>query len=85
MIDTCLRKILIDRDVIGAQEYVPLAGEGGFGSELCVRARRLTEPILLPFSYTKQIIADLLQNKIDMAQLVITKALSKTGKDCYAS
>ncbi|KAG0235930.1 DNA-directed DNA polymerase delta [Actinomortierella wolfii] len=48
VIDTCLRKILIDRDVIGAQEY------------------------------TKQIIADLLQNKIDMAQLVITKALSKT-------
>ncbi|ORZ22880.1 DNA polymerase family B-domain-containing protein [Lobosporangium transversale] len=48
VIDTCLRKILIDRDVVGAQEY------------------------------TKQIIADLLQNKIDMAQLVITKALSKT-------
>ncbi|KAG0004858.1 DNA-directed DNA polymerase delta [Entomortierella chlamydospora] len=48
VIDTCLRKILIERDVVGAQEY------------------------------TKQIIADLLQNKIDMAQLVITKALSKT-------
>ncbi|KAG0326563.1 DNA-directed DNA polymerase delta [Dissophora globulifera] len=48
VIETCLRKILIDRDVTGAQEY------------------------------TKQIIADLLQNKIDMAQLVITKALSKT-------
>ncbi|KAG0335796.1 DNA-directed DNA polymerase delta [Podila horticola] len=48
VIDTCLRKILIDRDVLGAQDY------------------------------TKQIIADLLQNKIDMAQLVITKALSKT-------
>ncbi|KAG0364263.1 putative delta DNA polymerase [Gamsiella multidivaricata] len=48
VIDTCLRKILIDRDVVGAQDY------------------------------TKQIIADLLQNKIDMAQLVITKALSKT-------
>ena len=29
--------------------------------------------------YTKQIIADLLQNKVDMAQLVITKQLSKTG------
>ncbi|KAI1321493.1 DNA-directed DNA polymerase delta [Mortierella claussenii] len=53
VIDTCLRKILIDRDVIGAQEY------------------------------TKQIIADLLQNKIDMAQLVITKALSKTGKSMH--
>ena len=31
------------------------------------------------FSYTKQTIADLLQNKVDMSQLVITKALSKTG------
>lgn len=30
-------------------------------------------------SYTKQVISDLLQNKIDMSQLVITKALSKTG------
>ncbi|KAF9581072.1 DNA-directed DNA polymerase delta [Lunasporangiospora selenospora] len=47
VIDTCLRKILIDKDVIGAQDY------------------------------TKQVIADLLQNKVDMAQLVITKALSK--------
>ncbi|KAK3815059.1 MAG: delta DNA polymerase [Benniella sp.] len=48
VIETCLRKILIERDVNGAQEY------------------------------TKRVIADLLQNKIDMAQLVITKALSKT-------
>ncbi|KAF9931664.1 DNA-directed DNA polymerase delta, partial [Modicella reniformis] len=39
VIDTCLRKILIDRDVEGAKEY------------------------------TKQTIADLLQNKVDMAQL----------------
>jgi len=30
-------------------------------------------------SYTKQIISDLLQNKVDMSQLVITKALAKTG------
>lgn len=30
-------------------------------------------------SYVKQTIADLLQNKIDMSQLVITKALAKTG------
>jgi DNA polymerase delta subunit 1 len=28
--------------------------------------------------YTKNIIADLLQNKVDMSQLVITKALSKS-------
>ncbi|KAF9438595.1 DNA-directed DNA polymerase delta [Entomortierella beljakovae] len=48
VIETCLRKILIDRDVIGAQNY------------------------------TKKTISDLLQNKVDMAQLVITKALSKT-------
>jgi hypothetical protein len=30
--------------------------------------------------YTKQTISDLLQNKVDMSQLVITKALSKTGE-----
>jgi hypothetical protein len=30
-------------------------------------------------SYVKQTIADLLQNKIDMSQLVITKALAKAG------
>lgn len=46
-IETVLRKILIDRDVEGAQTYV------------------------------KDMISDLLQNKIDMSQLVITKALSK--------
>lgn len=36
--------------------------------------------------YTKQIISDLLQNKIDMSQLVITKALAKvdyTGKQAH--
>jgi DNA polymerase delta subunit 1 len=48
VIDTALRKMLIDKDVEGAQEY------------------------------TKNIIADLLQNKVDMSQLVITKALSKS-------
>ncbi|KAI9019821.1 DNA polymerase family B-domain-containing protein [Hyaloraphidium curvatum] len=47
VLDTCLRKILMDRDVTGAIDYA------------------------------KQTIADLLQNKIDMSQLVITKALSK--------
>ncbi len=31
-------------------------------------------------SYVKQTISDLLQNKVDMSQLVITKALSKTGE-----
>ncbi|KAF7794322.1 hypothetical protein EIP86_005456 [Pleurotus ostreatoroseus] len=47
VISTCLHKLLIDRDVKGAEDYA------------------------------KQIIADLLQNKIDMSQLVITKALAK--------
>jgi len=48
VIETCLHKMLIDRDVKAAE------------------------------SYTKQVISDLLQNKIDMSQLVITKALAKT-------
>ncbi|WVQ62616.1 uncharacterized protein L199_000763 [Kwoniella botswanensis] len=47
VIETCLFKMLIDRDVKGAEEYV------------------------------KQTISDLLQNKVDMSQLVITKALAK--------
>ena len=47
VIETCLRKMLIDRDVRGAEDY------------------------------TKQVISDLLQNKIDMSQLVISKALAK--------
>ena len=51
VIDTSLRKILIDRDIEGAKFYV------------------------------KQVISDLLQNKIDLSQLVITKALSKAGED----
>lgn len=53
VIDTCLRKILIERDVEGAKDYA------------------------------KQVISDLLQNKIDLSQLVISKALSKSG-DEYA-
>ncbi|KIK61596.1 hypothetical protein GYMLUDRAFT_42607 [Collybiopsis luxurians FD-317 M1] len=56
VIETCLKKMLIDRDVQGAQEYV------------------------------KQTISDLLQNKVDMSQLVITKALAKTeyaGKQAH--
>ncbi|RKP12455.1 delta DNA polymerase [Piptocephalis cylindrospora] len=51
LIDTCLRKILIDRDVVGAQNYA------------------------------KQVISDLLQNKIDLSLLVISKALTKTEYD----
>lgn len=51
VIDTSLRKILIDRDVEGAKAYV------------------------------KQVISDLLQNRIDLSHLVISKALSKAGED----
>ncbi|KAH9995602.1 delta DNA polymerase [Russula vinacea] len=56
VIETCLHKMLIDRDVKGAEDY------------------------------TKQMISDLLQNKVDMSQLVITKALAKTdytGKQAH--
>lgn len=56
VIETCLHKMLIDRDIRGAEEY------------------------------TKQTISDLLQNRIDMSQLVITKALSKNeyvGKQAH--
>ncbi|KAJ1670216.1 DNA-directed DNA polymerase delta, partial [Spiromyces aspiralis] len=48
VIETCLRKMLIDRDVDGAMGYV------------------------------KEVISDLLQNKVDLSQLVITKQLSRT-------
>jgi DNA polymerase delta subunit 1 len=47
VIDTCLRKILVERSVGGAVDYV------------------------------KQVISDLLQNKLDISMLVITKALGK--------
>ncbi|KAI0060994.1 hypothetical protein BV25DRAFT_1870956 [Artomyces pyxidatus] len=56
VIETCLHKMLISRDVKGAEDY------------------------------TKQIISDLLQNKVDMSQLVITKALAKSeyaGKQAH--
>ncbi|RKO93814.1 DNA polymerase family B-domain-containing protein [Blyttiomyces helicus] len=47
VIETCLRKILVDRDVSAAEEY------------------------------TKGVISDLLQNKVDLSNLVISKALGK--------
>ncbi|RMD45123.1 hypothetical protein DV735_g64, partial [Chaetothyriales sp. CBS 134920] len=56
VIETVLKKILIDRDLEGAQTYV------------------------------KETISSLLQNKIDLSMLVITKALSKTdyaGKQAH--
>ena len=42
---------------------------------LAPRRRLLTSPC----SYVKQVISDLLQNRIDMSQLVITKALTKAS------
>ncbi|KAJ5677940.1 DNA polymerase delta catalytic subunit [Penicillium maclennaniae] len=56
VIETVLNKILIERDVDGAQDYV------------------------------KSTISDLLQNKVDMSKLVITKALSQkeyAGKQAH--
>ncbi|KAJ3249040.1 DNA-directed DNA polymerase delta [Chytriomyces hyalinus] len=56
VIETCLHKILIDRDTVAAEGYV------------------------------KSVIADLLQNKIDLSYLVISKGLGKTeytGKQAH--
>lgn len=73
VIETILHKILIDQDVQGAQEYV-------------ASSSLLRLPLLIiSFSYSsyvKDTISDLLQNRIDMSKLVITKALSKSD---YAS
>ena len=57
VIETSLRKLLIDRDTTAAEAYV------------------------------KGVIADLLQNKIDLSNLVISKALGKSeyaGKQAHA-
>lgn len=54
LINTCLQKILIERDPTGA------------------------------VAYAKQVISDLLCNRIDISQLVITKELTKTEKE-YAA
>ncbi|KAJ1440146.1 DNA polymerase family B-domain-containing protein [Ochromonadaceae sp. CCMP2298] len=56
VVDTCLRKIIIDRDVQGAIDYA------------------------------KGTISDLLQNKMDISMLVITKSLGKSADDAdYAN
>ena len=68
VIETCLHKMLIDRDVKGAEEYVIQIPASSASTHSCV------------YRYTKQVISDLLQNKIDMSQLVITKALAKAGE-----
>lgn len=73
VIETILHKILIDQDVQGAQEYVPLPSLSNLP---------LLTVSLSNSSYVKDTISDLLQNKVDMSKLVITKALSKSD---YAS
>jgi DNA polymerase delta subunit 1 len=56
VVDTCLRKILIDMDVQGAIDYA------------------------------KGVISDLLQNKLDISMLVISKSLGKSADDAdYAA
>jgi len=69
VIETCLHKMLIDRDVKGAEECVLLRWNDALSTWLTIRAR-----------YTKQMISDLLQSKVDMSQLVITKALAESGR-----
>ncbi|KAJ5166024.1 DNA polymerase delta catalytic subunit [Penicillium capsulatum] len=64
VIETVLNKILIERDLDGAQEYVLLPFPIG-------------NPANTTASYVKSTISDLLQNKVDMSKLVITKALSQ--------
>ena len=72
VIETILHKILIDQDVQGAQEYV------SYG----LRTQSRADYVVFSSSYVKDTISDLLQNKVDMSKLVITKALSKND---YAS
>lgn len=111
MVDTCLRKLLIERDQQGAIECVrlavalPASSRAAFPSpgsppgllsrsfslslarslalppSLCLTHRRIARSI---DSYAKQMISDLLMNRIDMSQLVISKSLSKSGED-YAA
>ncbi|KAI9758631.1 MAG: DNA-directed DNA polymerase delta [Chaenotheca gracillima] len=73
VIETILRKILIDQDVQGAQEY-----------EITSLLSLILIANFLVCSYVKDTISDLLQNKIDMSMLVITKALTKKSADEYA-
>lgn len=69
VIETILHKILIDQDVQGAQEYVP---------QLAFSPHNHADNVVSFSSYVKDTISDLLQNKVDMSKLVITKALSKS-------
>lgn len=99
--DTCLRKILIDRDVQGAIQYSKqVRQKHGFNRRLC-RGQQdmlsektnvaIPHPALLHFSYCGsssqaflcsnglQVISELLQNRMDISLLVITKSLGKSA------
>lgn len=63
-------------------QYMPEQNSHWPWSSWCTRVN--TSKIILTFRYTKQVISDLLQNRLDLSLLVISKALSKQG-DKYAS
>lgn len=48
--------------------------------DVCLRKLLIERDTQGAIDYVKRTISDLLQNKIDMSELVITKALSKTGR-----
>lgn len=100
VIDTCLTKLLVDRDKEGAVKSACLAATQRSGSvaHACARGsmniprqsfalRRLRVCgwcAVCARSYAKGIISDLLQNKLDMSLLVISKQLTKNPED-YAA
>ena len=76
VISNCLKKILIDGDEEAAKEYPFFF----FFSSPYLLFPLFPSFSLTWFSYTKQVISDLLQNRLDLSLLVISKALSKEGK-----
>lgn len=102
VVDTCLRKILIDRDVQGAIIYSkqvillrrwlfcrpkwilypcqtrrrPMGGMFKLGRLTGVHT---TKNFTLPLPYALQVISELLQNRMDISLLVITKSLGKSA------
>lgn len=79
VIEKVLKMILIDQDEQGAEEYgLPLSFFFLLLPGRLFNALRASANLNISTqSYVKGTIADLLQNKIDMSKLVITKALTK--------
>lgn len=75
VIGNCLKKILIDRDEEAAKEYLSLFLFLCYALLISLFVLSLTLK-----SYARQVISDLLQNRLDLSLLVISKALSKEGK-----